>query len=177
MTMEEDGRYLELKAQWGSNAGAKMFQFFMFQAIAATLFSVPMLIGAASAQAFGWLDITAIFVWIFAISGETLSDRQLQKFREAPSNKGKTCRSGVWYYSRHPNYFFEWIHWFSYVFLAVSAPFGWLTILAPFAMLYFILFVTGIPPTEKQSIKSRGQDYLDYQKTTSAFFPWPPKRS
>ncbi|MEQ9069114.1 MAG: DUF1295 domain-containing protein, partial [Gimesia chilikensis] len=72
-------------------------------------------------------------------------------------------------------YFFEWLHWWAYVCLAIQAPWGWLTILGPLLMLHFILNVTGIPPTEAQAIKSRGEAYREYQRTTSAFFPWPPK--
>lgn len=108
---------------------------------------------------------------LLAIAGEGLADRQLNRFKSDPANKGKTCRQGLWYYSRHPNYFFEWLHWISYPLIAMGASFGgWLWLL-PLAMFLFLWFVTGIPYTERQAIKTRGDDYRDYQRTTSAFFP------
>ena len=175
LKMPEDGRYVELKQAWGEQVGWKMFRFYQLQAFAAVLFSLPMLIAAANSSPLGLLDYLGIIVWVVAIVGESIADRQLHRFRMKPENKGGVCRNGLWYYSRHPNYFFEWLHWWSYVLLAITGSFGWLAIIAPLAMLHFILNVTGIPPTEKQSLKSRGDAYRRYQATTSAFFPWFPK--
>lgn len=175
VTMEEDGRYQEMKENWGAQAGAKMFVFYMMQAFAAALFSLPMLIASHSSTDLGLLDLIGVIIWIVAIGGETIADRQLQHFRERDDTQGKTCREGLWRYSRHPNYFFEWLHWFAYVPLAWGANFGWVTLFAPLLMLFFVLKVTGVPPTERRAIKSRGDDYRRYQKTTSVFFPWPPK--
>ena len=171
----EDGRYVEMKQKWGDQTDKKMFRFYQFQAFASVLFALPMLIAAWNPTPFGMLDVIGIAIWFLALAGETIADRQLDSFRNNPSNKGQVCKQGLWRFSRHPNYFFEWIHWWSYVFLAVSYPIGWLSIVAPFAMLFFILRVTGIPPTERQALKSRGDLYRDYQRTTSAFFPWFPK--
>jgi len=176
-TMPEDGRYVELKRQWGQAAAAKMLTFFGFQAVAAVGFSLPMLVAATATAPLGIWDALAVLIWLVAITGESLADRQLQRFREDSSNRGKTCRQGLWRYSRHPNYFFEWLHWFAYVLLSLTQPWGWLTIAAPLAMLYFILYVTGVPPTERQALLSRGEDYRQYQRQTSVFFPWPPRHS
>ncbi|MGB0715272.1 MAG: DUF1295 domain-containing protein, partial [Phycisphaerae bacterium] len=82
----------------------------------------------------------------------------------------------LWRWSRHPNYFFEWIHWWSYVCLAIGASFWWITLMGPALMLFLVLKVTGIPPTEARAIESRGDAYRHYQATTSAFFPWFPKK-
>jgi steroid 5-alpha reductase family enzyme len=112
---------------------------------------------------------------ILSIVGESIADAQLAKWRKNPANKGRTCRAGLWNYSRHPNYFFEWLHWWFYVPLTITLPFGWLSLALPALMLYFLLRVTGIPYTEMQAIKSRGDDYREYQRTTSAFIPWFPK--
>ena len=84
-------------------------------------------------------------------------------------------RDGLWRYSRHPNYFFQWLTWVAYALLALSAPYGWLGLSAPIAMLLLILFVTGIPPAEEQALRSRGEDYRRYQRETSAFVPLPPR--
>jgi steroid 5-alpha reductase family enzyme len=173
--MPEDGRYSELKASWGDQADQKMFRFYQFQAFAAILFAIPMLIAARNPSALGILDFIGIVIFLIAIGGEALADRQLDHFRQNPANKGKVCQDGLWKFSRHPNYFFEWMHWWSYVLLAITGPWGWVTILAPLSMWHFIVNVTGIPPTEKQALKSRGAAYRRYQQTTSAFFPWFPK--
>jgi steroid 5-alpha reductase family enzyme len=173
--MPEDGRYVALKEAWGDQAPRKMLYFFMFQAIAAVVFSLPMLVAATNPHEFGLFDTAAIILAIIVLGGEAVADRQLQEFREQPANRGKACRVGLWRYSRHPNYFFEWLHWFVYVLLAWTAPYGWVTVLAPLAMLHFVLNVTGVPPTERQALLSRGEDYRRYQQETSVFFPWPPR--
>ncbi|HMO13315.1 MAG TPA: DUF1295 domain-containing protein [Pirellulaceae bacterium] len=179
-TMPEDGRYLELQETWGDQHQRKMFSFYQFQAIGALLFSLPMLIASHNRAELGLLDLIGAAIFLLAIAGEMLADWQLHRFRMRPESKGKVCKVGLWRYSRHPNYFFEWVHWWSYLLFALSGfvhPWGWINILFPLAMYYFIRFKTGIPPTEQQAIKSRGQAYIDYQRTTNAFFPWFPKAS
>ena len=89
--------------------------------------------------------------------------------------RDRVCSAGLWHYSRHPNYFFEWLIWVSFFFFAFPAPWGWTTILCPALMLFFLLRVTGIPYTEEQSLRSRGLAYRQYQRSTSAFVPWFPK--
>jgi steroid 5-alpha reductase family enzyme len=176
-TQPEDGRYVALKRSWGAMAQRKLFVFFQYQAIGAVLFAVPMLFAARNRQPVGWLDGLGAAIWLIAIVGEGVADRQLAAFRRLPKNRGDVCRSGLWRYSRHPNYFFEWLHWWSYVAIAWLAPWGWATIFWPMMMLYFILRVTGIPPTEAQAVLSRGEAYREYQRSTSSFFPWFPRKS
>lgn len=108
--------------------------------------------------------------------GVALADWQLARFKSQADSRGKTCRAGLWRYSRHPNYFFEWLHWCAYLLLALGGPYSWLAAITPLVLLYFLLFVTGIPPTEKQALASRGDDYRDYQRTTSPFVPWFPRK-
>jgi steroid 5-alpha reductase family enzyme len=110
-----------------------------------------------------------------AFAGESLADRQLSRFRQDPRNRGRVCRDGLWRYSRHPNYFFEWLHWWAYVALAAGSPLWWIAVAGVAMMLLFLTRVTGIPPTEAQALRSRGEAYREYQRTTSAFFPWPPR--
>lgn len=173
----EDPRYQELKRQWGGSAAQKMLLFYAFQAIAAFGFSVPLWVACLSPAPLGGWDVAAIIIWLIAMGGESLADWQLKQFKRKNPGSRDVCDTGLWRYSRHPNYFFEWLHWFTYVLLSWQVPLGWLTLLAPAAMYYFVVHVTGIPPTEKQSLKSRPESYRQYQKTTSAFFPWPPSRS
>ena len=172
----EDGRYQRLRAHWGERAQPMFFLFFQAQALAAAVFALPFLAAASAANPPpGWALVTAVFVWLVAVVGETVADRQLAAFRADPANKGKTCREGLWRYSRHPNYFFEWLHWFTYPLLAWGEPWAVaVALLGPAAMLATLLKGTGIPYTEMQAAASRA-DYRDYQATTSMFIPWPPK--
>lgn len=174
--LPEDGRYVTLKDNWGENAQANLFWFFQMQAFWAVLFALPMLMACRNAESFPTVwDFLGLAIWVLAVSGEALSDRQLARFRKNPENAGEVCRVGLWKYSRHPNYFFEWIHWWGYVALSVGVDYWFTTLLAPLAMLYFLFKVTGIPPTEEQCLKSRGEKYREYQRTTSPFVPWPPR--
>jgi steroid 5-alpha reductase family enzyme len=121
-------------------------------------------------------DAAGVVLWLGAVTGEAVADRQLERFRADPANRGRTCRVGLWSWSRHPNYFFEWLHWWAFALLAVGSPFAWIAALAPLLMLYSLLRVTGIPATEARALETRGDDYRDYQRTTSAFVPLPPGR-
>ena len=111
---------------------------------------------------------------VMGVIGETVADRQLLAFKRDPAHRGRTCRAGLWRYSRHPNYFFEWVLWCGFGAFGLTGPLGWLGLAAPFLILFTILFETGIPPTEAQALASRGEDYRRYQRTTRAFVPWPP---
>ena len=170
---KEDGRYRQLRTEWGANAQRNFFFFFQAQAIFVLLFAVPfgpvVFNGDPKLDAF---SIAGAIVGLGAILGESIADAQLARFRGDPANKGKTCRAGMWGYSRHPNYFFEWLHWFAYVLMGYGAPHWWLTFFGPIVMLIFLFRLTGIPHTEKQALASRGDDYRDYQNKVSAFIPW-----
>ncbi len=172
----EDGRYRALRAHWGKHAHRNFFAFFQAQALLATFFAVPLLILAYDGKPFGCVtDYIGIGIWLVAIIGEGIADHQLARWRANPEHQGITCRAGLWRYSRHPNYFFEWLLWFSYVFLALGSSFWWASLIVPALLLFLLLKVTGIPYTEMRALKSRGDDYRAYQRTTSAFFPWFPR--
>ena len=119
-----------------------------------------------------WLEYTGFGIWIISILGETIADQQLSSFKKDHGNKEKVCQEGLWYYSRHPNYFFQWLMWVSYFVFALASPYGYLAIISPAIILLLILKVTGIPPTEAQAVRSKGDAYKEYQRTTSAFFSW-----
>lgn len=173
----EDGRYLALRERWGAAANARFFVFFQLQALIALMFSIPFWVAAQNPSLSPSLwTVVAVVVWTVAVVGEALSDYQLSSFRVVPSNRGKTCRYGLWRYSRHPNYFFELLHWCAYVFLAIGFQHAWLALFGPLAMLVFLYLLTGIPSTERQALRSRGEDYREYQRTTSALIPWFVKR-
>ena len=172
---DEDGRYRYLRDHWHGHQG-KIYGFFLAQAGLVVLFALPFVAVATNprSDAVGWA-IAAATVWVLAVGGEALADWQLARFRAEPANKGKTCRTGLWRYSRHPNYFFEWLHWFAYVLLAVGSPLWWLAWLGPLLMYVFLRWLSGVPYTEKQALRSRGEDYRQYQRSTSMIFPWFPQ--
>ncbi|HVI54898.1 MAG TPA: DUF1295 domain-containing protein [Luteibacter sp.] len=171
---EEDGRYRALREHWHGSQG-KFFGFFQFQAFLVGLFAVPFIAVAANPVSSMAAMTVAIAIWLASVGGEALADRQLAAFRADPANKGKTCRDGLWRYSRHPNYFFEWLHWFVYVVLAIGSPLWWLAWSGPVVMFLFLRFVSGVPYTETQALRSRGDAYRRYQRDTPMFFPWFPK--
>ena len=169
----EDGRYQLLRKTWGENAQRKFFTFFQIQAAWTVLFAMPLYFAAGSMKPFPQVtDFLGLATWIIAVSGEALADRQLARFRHEPANKGQVCDKGLWRFSRHPNYFFEWLHWFTYVWIGIGSTYGWATLFGPAIMFAFLYKVTGIPFTEKRALETRGDAYRRYQANTSAFFPW-----
>ena len=170
---KEDARYAQLRRDWSGNFSAKMFGFFQLQALSVVLLGLAFLVSTAhAAPRLHPLEIAGAALWLIAISGEALADAQLAAFKRAPQNRGRVCATGLWRYSRHPNYFFEWLIWVAYALFALASPWGWLGLAGPVGILYLLLRVTGIPLTEEQSLRSKGDAYRHYQDTTSAFVPW-----
>lgn len=177
---EEDRRYANMRRAMGKYQHIGFFLFFMFQAGLAILFSIPMW-SLLNVPSMSWsMDtndylIIAGLIMLVAFVGETVADQQLYRFKQNPNNHGKTMDQGLWKYSRHPNYFFEWLHWFAYPIIGLAA--GLLSLwIYPILMWLFLYYITGIPFSEQQALKNRGQNYLDYQKRTSMFIPWKPKQ-
>jgi len=173
---EEDGRYRALRAKWGSSANRRFFVFFQVQALFVVFFSLPFaFIALDPASNFGLVVWLGVALWAIGNVGTIVSDRQLARWRASPANRGKTARDGLWSWSRHPNYFFEWINWCGNALVATTAPSGWISWAVPATLLFLLFRVTGIPATEAQALRSRA-DYAEYQRTTSAFVPLPPRR-
>ena len=173
----EDGRYQQLRKEWGSRVQFRMFRFYQYQAISVGFLALPFALASGSDSPWRWTDGMALALWLLAWSGEAIADAQLAAFKKSKQPHGSVCRDGLWKYSRHPNYFFEWLNWCAFALLAAAAaPYGLTAVLAPIAMLYLLLRVTGIPATEAQAVRSKGEAYRAYQKTTSAFVPWFPRK-
>lgn len=174
---EEDARYRQLRCEWGSSESVRLFAYFQLQAAAVALFSLPFLVLMQNiVPPFSLWELAGFLVWLVAIVGEGFADWQLAQFRSKSWNRDRVCREGLWFYSRHPNYFFEWLHWWAYVVMAVGTS-GWLlTWIGPVAMGWALLKVTGVPLAEAQALRSRGEEYRIYQRTTNRFIPWWPKR-
>jgi len=169
----EDRRYMRLRTEWGSQLGRRMFAFFQLQAVLLVVLSVPLTLACmnplAALQPIEWLGFA---LWSFALGGESIADRQLQRFKADATQHAAVCEVGLWHYSRHPNYFFEWLIWIAYFLFALGSPGGWFTLYCPLLMLYFLLRVTGIPMTEQLALETKGAAFAAYQRRTSAFVPW-----
>lgn len=172
----EDGRYQMMRETFGPKVQPVFLAFFQAQAVLVAMLAPPFVLAAsARGEAPTIFDVAGAFVWLVGLAGESLADRQLKAFKRDPASKGKVCAVGLWRYSRHPNYFFEWLMWIGYALVAMNASWGWVAWSAPALILLFVLKLTGIPPTEARAIRSRGDAYRAYQRTTSAFVPWFPK--
>lgn len=177
----EDGRYAQLRKDWAGNLDWRMFGFFQLQALSVILLSLPFLLPALNRTVnFHSFEVAGVVLWFVGLYGEALADGQLAAFQRDPANRGRVCEVGLWRYSRHPNYFFEWLVWLGFAVFALGSPFGWLALTAPTAILYLLLCVTGLPRTEAQAVRSHGEAYRRYQESTRAFVPWfrrrpPPK--
>lgn len=169
---QEDVRYAVLRQRWQKNLASSFLVFFLVQAALVWLLMLPVhLICQQPAEAFHWLETVGLAVWCLGLAGEGIADAQLSRYKRHADRKG-ICQDGLWRYSRHPNYFFQSLLWWGLFLMALPAPWGWTAVVAPLAMLHFLLNVTGIPLTEKLSVEKRGDAYREYQRTTSAFVPW-----
>lgn len=171
----EDGRYLAMRQALATHTSLGFLVFFILQAGFIWLLSLPFFAVSQNSQPQFLLVGLALIIAGIALWGEATADRQLAKFRLNPANRGKTCREGWWLYSRHPNYFFEWLHWFAYPLMGWGGEYQYWLWLAPAVMFTFLYFFTGIPFSEQQALRTRGEDYRQYQQTTPMFFPWLPK--
>ena len=177
----DDPRYAEFAEKWGVNSARRMFVFLQNQALGSIPLVFAIFVAARFPQASLRLQhILGALILFTGIVGEALADAQLKRFRENPTNKGRVCDIGLWRWSRHPNYFFEWFCWLAYPVIGLSLdsplsyPWGLATLLAPLFMYWILVHVTGIPPLEDQMLRSRGENYRAYQLRTSKFFPLPP---
>ncbi len=169
----EDPRYKVLAAHWGAQRDRNFYFLFLIQIVFVALFLLPVTTAMEHASAaWLWTDTLAVAIALLAMAGEAIADRQLATFRADPANKGGVCKEGLWRYSRHPNYFFEFLHWFAYVAFASGALLAWV---GPVAMYLFLRYLTGVPYAERSSLKNRGDAYRQYQSTTNVFFPWSPR--
>ena len=173
---KEDVRYVVLRDKWKPNLRGAFLGFFLAQAALVWLLMLPVhLITEQSATSFHALEYIGLGLWCMALIGEGIADAQLSQFKKTNQDAKAICQDGLWHYSRHPNYFFQSLLWWGLFLMALPAAWGWAAIIAPLAMLHFLLNVTGIPLTEKLAIEKRGDVYREYQRRTSAFVPWFPK--
>jgi len=171
---EEDKRYADLRSKWGEKVTLKMYYIFLWQGLLIMVFAVVFAVPTWNDNpVIGLIEWAGLALVAIATFGETIADRQLFRFK-SQCNRNEVCRVGLWNYSRHPNYFFQWLAWVGFFLFACGSG-GWWTVYCPLLMLFLLLWVFGIPANEKQNLISKGRAYEDYQRVTSCFVPWPPK--
>lgn len=174
----EDARYVRMRAEWGDNTPARMAYFYLMQAVALALLSLPLLsaCGDDASAPLRPVHLAGLAVVVLALVGEAVADAQLAAFRKDPANRGKVCEQGLWGWSRHPNYFCEWLVWVGFALMSYNSAFFGLPGLACAGLMYYLLTeVTGVPLTERQMLASRGAAYEDTRRRVSPFWPRPPK--
>lgn len=180
MRVANDPRYAELIKGWGAHATRRMFWFLQIQA----LVSIPLILAmflAAHRPGAGLTpaDGLAIGVMVIAVGGEAVADWQLRRFKGDPAGNGGIMDTGLWRWSRHPNYFFEAVGWLAYPIVAIDWSggylWGWLALTAPVCMYWLLVYVSGIPPLEQHMLRSRGDAFRAYQRRTNAFFLGQPR--
>lgn len=176
----EDPRYAKLREQWGMDFPRRLLIFLLIQALCGLGLTLSVLAAAhVPRPALGARDLIGVALLAVAVLGEGIADRQLRAFGRNPGNKGKVCDAGLWGWSRHPNYFFEWLGWLAYPLIAIELSgywLGWASLVGPLLIYWLLVHASGIPPLEAHMLRSRGQAFRAYQRRTNAFFPWPPRR-
>jgi steroid 5-alpha reductase family enzyme len=174
----DDPRYRRLLAQWGDDAPRQMFVFLQKQAAVGAVLVLAIVLAAQNPDPdLRVEDLVGVAIAVGGIIGEAIADRQLRRFRADPANRQAVCDFGLWRWSRHPNYFFEWLLWLGYPLIAIDFagqnPHGWMALLAPACMYWVLVHVSGIPPLEEHMLRSRGEVFRAYQARTRPFAPWP----
>lgn len=175
---KEDPRYAALREEWGAAFPLRLYLFLMVQGAVAYGLAVSMGLAARNPAPFGMPDLAAIAVLAIAIAGEAAADAQLRRFKADPAHRGRICDTGLWAWSRHPNYFFEWLGWLAYPLFALSGlwPWGWIALSGPALMYWTLRHASGVPPLEAHMARRHGAAFAAYARRVPAFFPRPPTR-
>ena len=172
----EDTRYQDIRKnnqphfEWKS-----LYIVFLLQAMLATIVALPLMSIFGSSDAMNMVDIIALTLWLIGMSFEAISDMQLARFKSSANNRGKVLNTGLWRYSRHPNYFGEFCIWWAFFLFAIASGYWW-SIVSPLLMTILLLKVSGVSLLES-TITERRPQYANYIRTTNAFFPWLPAES
>lgn len=170
----EDPRYLYLLSEWKLSVPerVKVLLLYLIQGASVVIVSIPLfLVAHHTNTSFSALEVVGILLWMWGVVGATVADSQLAKFNKASPDRSRVCREGLWHYSRHPNYFFEWLVWVAYSVIALAAPWGFLGVISPLFLLYLFLYVSGVPITEALALRAKGEEYAQYQRSTPVFLP------
>ena len=175
----EDVRYATLRRDWGAALQPRLFWLMIVQAPATAILGVAILYAARQPDpAFRITDALGVLILLGAVAGESLADYQMKRFKADPAHHGLVCATGLWGWSRHPNYFFEALMWLAYPVIGFDPDNVWslMAWLAPVLMIVVLRYGTGVPPLEKAMLQSKGEAYRHYQQRVSALLPLPPRR-
>lgn len=172
---QEDARYAKLREHWAGREAGAFFWFYQSQALSVLLLALPFLFIARDRSTWSPWESAGIALALCGIFGEALADHQMSAFKKSNTDAKAVCRNGLWSWSRHPNYFFESVIWIGFYVFACGSTYGWAALHAPVTIIYLLLRVTGIPATEASALARKGEAYREYQRSTSAFIPLPPK--
>ena len=177
----EDPRYAQFRREWKDDFQSRLFWFLQIQALAAFVLVLSVGIAAHNPSAgIRVTDVVGAFVLIGAVLGENAADTQLKQFAADKANKGRICDAGLWGWSRHPNYFFEWLGWLAYPIIAIDYagdyPWGFVALSGPIFMFVLLRYISGVPPLEAHMIRKHGGNFRGYQERVRAFFPMPPSK-
>ena len=170
----EDKRYAEWRREWGQwFIPRSFFQIFMLQGILLVIIAYPViLVNHSSRPGLTWLDAAGALLWVIGFLFEAVGDYQLARFKANPEKKGKIMQSGLWAYTRHPNYFGESVMWWGIWIIALNVDYGWTAVVSPVVITLLLLKVSGVSLLEKHY--SDNPKYRDYARRTNAFIPWFP---
>ncbi len=172
----EDRRYQAIRARNQPGfAWKSLYLVFGLQGLLAAIIAFPLFAALGGGAPLGLLDAAGVALWLIGFGFETVGDWQLARFKADPANRGKVLDTGLWRYTRHPNYFGEATLWWGYYLIAVATG-GWWTVFAPLLMTFLLLKVSGVTLLE-QDIGERRPAYRDYIARTNAFLPWRPKEA
>lgn len=176
----DDPRYARLAQDWGAAAPRRMFVFLQQQAFGSVPLALAVYLAAKNpTPMMRPQDFAGIAIILIAVIGEAIADEQLRRFKDESANRGKLLDRGLWAWSRHPNYFFQWFGWLAWPVIAIDLsgdyPYGWLALMGPAVMYWVLRYATGVPHLEAHMERTRGASFRDYQRRTNVFFPAPPK--
>ncbi len=173
----EDFRYAKWRREWGKWLIPRAFlQVFMLQGFLMLIIGYPIiLVNANPEPGLNLLDYIGLLVWLVGFYFESVGDKQMAEFKKNPANKGRIIKSGLWKYTRHPNYFGEATMWWGIFLLSLSVPLGWSGIISPLTITLMLLYVSGVPMLEKKY--KDNPEFQEYAKVTNKFFPWFPKKN
>jgi steroid 5-alpha reductase family enzyme len=170
----DDKRYQELTKRWEQDVWKRAFySIFLVQGFLVWLISLPVQLSSNPSNQLVWLTALGLIVWIAGFVIESLADRQLQDYLRT-KDRPPVLKSGLWRYSRHPNYFGELTQWWAIGLIALQVSYGWVGLVGPLVLTYLIIFVSGLPPIERS--RRDNKDYQQYKQQTSALIPLPPRK-
>jgi steroid 5-alpha reductase family enzyme len=180
-SISDDPRYGKMVRDWGADASRQMFFLVEKQGLVSIPLALSIVLAAWNpTSGLGAQDYLGALLLIVAIGGEAIADAQLRRFRARQADRNHVCDKGLWAWSRHPNYFFEWVGWLAYPLIAINLDggytFGFVSLIGPICMYWLLVHVSGIPPLEAHMLERRGDAFRAYQVNTNAFFPMPPRR-